>query len=84
MAAMERPAPAERMAVLLAMLLPGRALRMLVAVSFGSFWGTGAFWARGDEVVKAVIAGAVVRIGRVGRARAAPGKGQRVAQWDCH
>ena len=39
MAAMERPAPAERMAVLDAMLLPGRALRRFVAVSFGSFCG---------------------------------------------
>lgn len=39
MAAIERPAPAERIAVLEAMLLPGRALRMLDAVSLGSFAG---------------------------------------------
>jgi hypothetical protein len=39
MAAMERPAPPERIAVLAAMLLPGRAFRMLVAVSFGSRCG---------------------------------------------
>ena len=39
MAAMERPAPAERMAVLEATLLPGRALRMDPATSLGSFAG---------------------------------------------
>jgi hypothetical protein len=72
MAAMERPAPAERIAVFEAMLLPGRALRMLVAVSFGSFCGGWASCVRVMEVVKVVIAGAVVRIGSVGRARAAP------------
>ena len=70
MAAMETPAPAERMAVLLAMLLPGRALRMDDAASSGFF--AGVFWARGVVVVNAVTAGAAVRIGRVGRARAAP------------
>lgn len=39
MAAIERPAPAERMAVLEAMLLPGSAFKMDVAVSLGSFEG---------------------------------------------
>ena len=75
MAAMERPAPAERMAVFEAMLLPGSALRMLVAVSFGSRCGGWASWVRAMEVVKVVIAGVTVRIGRVGRARAAPVEG---------
>lgn len=74
MAAMEIPAPAERMAALLAMLLPGRAFRMELAVSSGFF--AGVFWARGVVVVKAVTAGAAVRRGRVGRARAAPAEGQ--------
>ena len=76
MAAMEIPAPAERMAVFEAMLLPGSALRMLVAASLGSFCGTcGPSCGRAREVLKVVIAGTVVRTGRVGRARAAPGVG---------
>lgn len=75
MAAIEIPAPAERIAVLLAMLLPGKALRMEVAVSSGFF--AGVFWAREVVVVKADTAGAVVRIGRVGRARTAPAGHQR-------
>ena len=75
MAAMERPAPPERIAVLAAMLLPGSALRILVAVSFGSRCGGWASWVRVMEVVKVVTAGATVRIGRVGRERAAPVEG---------
>ena len=74
MAATLNPAPAERMAVLDAMLLPGRALRMFVAVSLGSRWGGCASWRAEREVLKVVAAGRVVRIGRVGRARAAPGR----------
>ena len=74
MAAMETPAPAERIAVLLAMLLPGSALRMELAVSSGFF--AGVLSRRAELVVKAETAGAAERIGRVGRARAAPAHGQ--------
>merc|ERR1719165_47917 len=72
MAAMLRPVPAERKAVLDTRLLPGRAFRMLLAVSLGSAAGLFS-WKRAAEVAKEVDAGAMVRIGRVGRAeRAAP------------
>ncbi len=78
------PAPAERMAVLETRLLPGRALRMDCAVSFGSLEGTEGGWgvesaSLGLLVVKAVAAGRVVRrsVGRV--ERTAPG---RVCQWE--
>lgn len=80
MAATERPAPAERMAVLEAMLLPGSESRMEVAALFGSFWGT-PLSRRGVEVAKVVMAGRALRIGRVGRARAAPVERQPEAQW---
>lgn len=62
------------------MLLPGMALRMLFAVSSGFLEGTLGS-RRGVVVVKAVMAGAVVRRGMVGRVRAAaPMGGQWVIQ----
>ena len=80
MAATERPAPADRMPILLGRLLPGRALRIEFAVSLGSFAGTPELgcWSarRAAEVLRAVVkAGAAERIGRVGRALEAPAAG---------
>ena len=70
---MLRPAPAERTATLEARVLPGRALRMLEAVSLGSLEGTaGGSARRAEEVVKAVDVGREVRARVEGRARAAP------------
>ena len=77
MAATYSAAPAERMAVLEARLLPGSESTMAVAVLFGSLAG-GAASKRADEVEKwvVVMAGNVVRRGRLGRARTAPVEGQ--------
>ena len=67
------------MAVLAAMDSPGRALRMELAADLGSFCGGWASWRRVVVVVKVVSAGAAVRIGRVGRVRAAPVGGSMAA-----
>jgi hypothetical protein len=77
MAATERPVPADRMPILLAMESPGRESRTDFAASLGSFWGTWGTWGvcwRAEEVVEK--AGAAVRRGIEGRARTAPGGGQ--------
>lgn len=76
MAATDIAAPAERMAVLEARLLPGSESTMAVAVLLGSLAG-GAASKRVAEVEKVVVmAGNAVRRGRLGRARTAPVEGQ--------
>lgn len=76
MAATDSAAPAERMAVFEARLLPGSESTIALAVLFGSLAG-GAAFDRAEEVEKVVVtAGNAVRTGRVGRARMAPAEGQ--------
>ena len=73
MAAIERPAPPERRAILEVRDWPGRESMMLLAVFLGSVEGTLLSWRRAVREVE--IAGTVVRAGIEGRSLAAPGAG---------
>lgn len=63
------------MAVLEAMLLPGSISRMELAAALGSLAGT-LLSRRAVDEEKVVTAGSAVRIGSVGRTRAAPARSQ--------
>ena len=77
-AAIDRPAPAERIAVLDAREEPGSDSRIDCALFLGSSVGTGTFEADLVDVRELGIAGRICVLGSTGRRRAAPMSCQRL------